>query len=854
MGDGFTAVRGRAVQQAWLTYDYEHGTNRLTHSRVDVEDVSAVTYDADYTYDPSGNVTSIADTPTGGQGDVQCFTYDWQQRLKAAWSTSNSADEAAGSGKQNAACTGGATTSTIGGAAPYWQTFDYDTAGNRESQVLHDVNGGPDTTRTYTYGEDASGNGGPHTLTKVVQNTPATGSTPAVTRQDTYTYDKAGNTRERVLNGKTQALSWNGGGKLATAGEGTSYAYDASGDRLLRKEDKKQTLYLPGMELSLDTATRAVEGTRYYTFGDQAVALRTSKGVQFLAGDHHGTMSAAIDAKTGDVTRRRMDPFGVERGESTQAWVDDKGFLNKPVDASTGLTHIGAREYEAENGRFITADPVLDLTSSQQINGYAYSNNNPVTQSDPTGLCAEPGCPTIDAAGINHTPLPRNSPHRTPWHSSTSRAAKQHHAVQVRAQSNGAKDAAISAAKELAGILADELGITDALDCFTTGNMGSCGATMVNVASSMAGGVLGKLAKKYGLPWKWKKAVALGKRIVGLIDDVIDNFKAWRKFDKAADKLESIAKKADPDEGVSCLINSFTPETRVLMVDGSARAIKDVRIGDKVVATDPKTGKSVTKTVTAEIKGSGVKHLVKITVSTRDQEVTGKTDKARNARKAGNTDKTRLPSITATAGHPFWVPEIREWVDAADLRVGQWLRTSAGTHVQVSAVKQWTVQQATVHNLTVADVHTYYVLAGATPVLVHNCGGALEGAQGVADASASIRPSAARPAVAEAIQLPSGRVIASASVRGATVRIHPAVQAVLNTVAPGARGVGHGQCGMAVCLSQALFSGESPMGADAAAVLIRGDAGHPKHGFPVGPCNSCKALSEHFNLNFLTGD
>ncbi|WP_406417583.1 YwqJ-related putative deaminase [Streptomyces sp. NBC_00842] len=146
------------------------------------------------------------------------------------------------------------------------------------------------------------------------------------------------------------------------------------------------------------------------------------------------------------------------------------------------------------------------------------------------------------------------------------------------------------------------------------------------------------------------------------------------------------------------------------------------------------------------------------------------------------------------------------------------------------------------------------MLAGETPVLVHNCGeGAVEAAQGVADASASIRPAAARPAVAEAIQLSSGRVIASGSVRGAKARIHPAVQAVLNAVAPGARGVGHGQCGLAVCLSQALFSGESPMGADAAAVLIRGDVGHPKHGFGVGPCDSCKTLSEHFDLNFLTG-
>jgi len=29
-------------------------------------------------------------------------------------------------------------------------------------------------------------------------------------------------------------------------------------------------------------------------------------------------------------------------------------------------------------------------------------------------------------------------------------------------------------------------------------------------------------------------------------------------------------------------------------------------------------------------------------------------------------------------------------------------------------------------NLTVADLHTYYVIAGTTPVLVHNCGDALK--------------------------------------------------------------------------------------------------------------------------------
>jgi hypothetical protein len=39
----------------------------------------------------------------------------------------------------------------------------------------------------------------------------------------------------------------------------------------------------------------------------------------------------------------------------------------------------------------------------------------------------------------------------------------------------------------------------------------------------------------------------------------------------------------------------------------------------------------------------------------------------------------------ATAHHPFWVPQLHRWVDATDLQSGQWLQTSAGTWVQITA-------------------------------------------------------------------------------------------------------------------------------------------------------------------------
>lgn len=37
--------------------------------------------------------------------------------------------------------------------------------------------------------------------------------------------------------------------------------------------------------------------------------------------------------------------------------------------------------------------------------------------------------------------------------------------------------------------------------------------------------------------------------------------------------------------------HSFSPGTRVLMADGTGKKLRDVRVGDKVIATGPTTGK-----------------------------------------------------------------------------------------------------------------------------------------------------------------------------------------------------------------------------------------------------------------------
>jgi hypothetical protein len=168
----------------------------------------------------------------------------------------------------------------------------------------------------------------------------------------------------------------------------------------------------------------------------------------------------------------------------------------------------------------------------------------------------------------------------------------------------------------------------------------------------------------------------------------------------------SAGREAVESAGASCkralVPNSFAPGTAVLMANGETKKIEDVKLGDWVLATDPTTGKTGKRRVTALIVAIGEKPMVELTV-----DIDGK---------RGN----KTASVTATAGHPFWVPRLHKWVEAGKLASDSMLRTGAGTRIQVKAVKTWTAQAQRVHNLTVDGLHTYYVLAGKTPVLVHN--------------------------------------------------------------------------------------------------------------------------------------
>lgn len=112
--------------------------------------------------------------------------------------------------------------------------------------------------------------------------------------------------------------------------------------------------------------------------------------------------------------------------------------------------------------------------------------------------------------------------------------------------------------------------------------------------------------------------------------------------------------------GKACIRgNSFSPDTHVLLADGTTKPISQIRVadkagdkaGDKVLATDPETGVTRAEEVTA-LHVNVDTYLVNLTVDTVDGHGV---------------------MVRTTEGHLFWSPERQQWVEAGDLADGEFL-------------------------------------------------------------------------------------------------------------------------------------------------------------------------------------
>lgn len=388
---------GSSTSYATATDSYDAHTGDLTDQLVTRSTTTPATVDETaYVYDKAGNPTRQTETRSGSSttAETQCYIYDALDRLTTAWTATDSC----------AAIPTSSNHSTVGDGitgGTYWTSWSYDDIGNRDTLTQHTVAGtGSDTVTSNHYSSTQ-----PNTLT----STTTTGGSTAST---SYVYDAAGNTTTRDTSTGNQTLLWNNSEQLTkvtnnTTGTATSYIYDADGNLLLQIDPTATTLYLGSEQITLNTSTGTATGVRYYSVpGATVVRIGTGTSYGFeLASDQHGTNTLYLDNTAQTATWRQFDPYGNPRGTIT-SWVDNRTFLNKTTDTTTGLTDIGAREYDPALGRFISLDPVFEADSPQQLNGYSYAGGNPVTDSDPTGLygCASPAECGGGAQYGNNTP------------------------------------------------------------------------------------------------------------------------------------------------------------------------------------------------------------------------------------------------------------------------------------------------------------------------------------------------------------------------------------------------------------------------------------------------------------------
>ncbi len=130
-----------------------------------------------------------------------------------------------------------------------------------------------------------------------------------------------------------------------------------------------------------------------------------------------------------------------------------------------------------------------------------------------------------------------------------------------------------------------------------------------------------------------------------------------------------------------------------MLTESGHKAIENIEIGDKVWAYDEETGEQALKEVVTLFRNE-TSDWVHVYIN--DEE-----------------------KLTCTKEHPFFIPDLKQWVNACDLTMGMNVLLSTGNYGKISSVEvEHLDTPETTYNFEVRDYHTYYV--GESNVLVHN--------------------------------------------------------------------------------------------------------------------------------------
>ncbi|MCX4589119.1 ricin-type beta-trefoil lectin domain protein [Streptomyces sp. NBC_01549] len=575
----------------------------------------------------------------------------------------------------------------------------------------------------------------------------ATGAIPAGQSQ-TFTYD---------AEGRTASVATTSGTHTNTS----KYLYDAKGGLLEQTAavdgvDKTRILYLFGgaEQITLNVSAKTWTGLRNVTGPDGTTVTRSNTGtVTYQVANGQGTALTAVDATTLAVTRRSYDPWGNLRGTKPSSWVapdENHGYLGQPADPVTGLDLMGARHYDPVTGRFLTPDPIFEAGDPNQMGGYTYAGDNPSTGSDPTGLAQTCGAygnacypgggkkkhhsggDTKTSSGSTASPAPSTTPTPPtgPTPTSTQTPTPTLGETPCQPEDFGTDRCESYDGGQLIYTAIGMVVLPAATWCIGTGVLDCVAGVFTGAADADAGGSMllgvgvGGRVVGMGVSAGTARAIEEGTADAAAagaeasaaseaLDDAADLVAAKRANaqEHAAEATTEAVKPSKPEAGnagtkptESSARCSFSPSTPVLMAGGKTKAIGKIKVGDKVESADPKTGKHQGARTVQHIWINHDKDLLDVTVRDKD----------------GHT-----ATLHATANHPFWDDTTHTWKPAGELRRGDALNTATDGHAHVVTTRT-TTGTANRWNLTVQELHTYYVLAGTVPVLVHNTNSACD--------------------------------------------------------------------------------------------------------------------------------
>lgn len=207
-----------------------------------------------------------------------------------------------------------------------------------------------------------------------------------------YSYDANGSLLSDGLN----SYGYDSAGRLVTA-NGASYAYNGLGQRTVKTVGGTSTVFVYDEQGHLqgeyDASGTPIQETVW--LGDTPIAVLKSSDTYYIHADHLNTPRQIEDQSGDTVWLWDTITFGASTPEEDPRNTGTPFTYNlrhpgQYFDQETGLFQNWWRDYSPLGGRYIQSDPIGLFGG---INTYAYADLNPLSKSDPTGLC--PVCPVL---------------------------------------------------------------------------------------------------------------------------------------------------------------------------------------------------------------------------------------------------------------------------------------------------------------------------------------------------------------------------------------------------------------------------------------------------------------------------